>query len=69
MPHNTPHGLPNRLPHLTSSPPGHVPPIVLPLNRKGRGAISEAYWIYGTVITIIEKDGVLSLKRIGFTGP
>ena len=45
---HTPQGLPNRLPCLTSSPPGHVTPIIVPLHRKAKGAISEAHWIYET---------------------
>ena len=47
MLHNTPRGLPNRLPCLTSFPPSHVPPIIFPLQRKARGAICEAHRIYG----------------------
>ena len=46
MLHSTPQGLLNRLPCLISSP-GHVPPIILPLQRNARGAISEAHWIDG----------------------
>ena len=48
-PDHTPQYLPNRLPCLTSSPPGDVPPIILPLQRKARSAISEVHWIYGSV--------------------
>ena len=51
--HNTPQGLPNRLPCLTSYPPGHVPPIFFPLQRKSTGFHSKANWIYETVTTII----------------
>ena len=53
MLHNTPQGLPKRLPCLTSSSPGHVPPIIVPRQRKARSATSEAHWIYGTVTAII----------------
>ena len=49
MPNEGPHpqGLPN------SSTPGHVPPTILPLHRKARGAISELHWIYGTAVACI----------------
>ena len=78
--HNTPQGLPNRLPCLTSYPPGHVPPIFFPLQRKSTGFHSKANWIYETVTTIIslppnqslfpfnEKHVVPSVKCIEFTG-
>ena len=45
MRHNTPQSLPNRLPCLTSSPRGLVPPIIVSLQRTTRGDISEAHWI------------------------
>ena len=52
MIYNAPQDLYNRLLCLTSSPPGHFPPTILPLQRKARGAISEAQWICGTLSTI-----------------
>ena len=42
-------GVPTHLSCLTCSPPGHVPPIILPLQLKARSASSEVRWIYGTV--------------------
>lgn len=49
MLYNTLQDLPNRFPCLTSPTRDHVPPIIFPLQRKARGAISEARRIYGTM--------------------
>ena len=59
------------LPHL-------IPPIIRPLQRETRGALSEVHWIYGTVISLppdkslsyfSEKHEVPFLKWIGFKRP
>ena len=66
MLHNTPRGVPNRLPFLTSSPV-HVPQTILPLRRKARGAISEAHWIYGIVTMVVSLPFapiIIPLQRI-----
>ena len=44
-------GVPDRPSCLTSSPPGDVPPIVLPFQRKARSVSSEMQWVYDTDLT------------------
>ena len=63
MLHNTPQGLPNRLPCLTSTPPGHVPPSIFPLQRKAPGVISEAHWTVTTIISLSLPPIIIPLQR------
>ena len=40
-----------------------ISPIILPLQREPRGALSEVHWIYGTVISPPTRPIIFPLQR------